>query len=820
MSRDAIYCVSLCNLQSMKKIVISLLLFISSLVVYSVPAYPGLITAMQPDGSVVNYYLYGDEYYSYMVSEDGFLLSYNDKGLLVNAELDVVTAQIMPSPNAFTKYSEVKSFLDSIVAIRSYNNYLRVERASSNKGYPLTGSPKSLVILVNYSDRSFKSEIAYKDFSDLLNKNNYSENGATGSARDYFRRASNAIFDPEFVVVGPYDLPNDMKFYGEEDGDVHDKRPGNLIVDACTAADADIDFTDFDENGDGYVDNVFVYYAGYNQAEGGGASTIWPHRSYIVSQVEFDGVRLGDYACTSELRGNSGGDMCGIGTFVHEFGHVLSLPDLYSTNYAGHKTLGAWDVMDNGSYNSNGRTPPTYSAYERFYLGWLQPKQLSVDAKLELEPLSISNSAYLVAETTHNMDGVNPNPKEFFLIENRQKLEHDGVPAQGMLITRVAYNARKWDENTVNNIANSMGVEICCAERGTDVPVYNTFPGKGKVTDYQFKLRGGTVLDKGLSQITENDRLITFVYGTPILNPVFRFEGDDLQAFSAILGEEQIKTLNIKGDSIVGDIKLMLNSTNYSIRKAGTDDEFADNLLFAADADSTIDVNVEIKYAPKVYTYSNYIAETLLLTAQNYEKPIVLRGCAPRPVYVIAPTAYAAEDVSPYTFTAVWDTVFDATEYLLSVYSVEGVDTNFVLIDEIVLAENSNQMKFTVGNLLGGTEYKYRVKASDKDLYGRYENVTDYSNEIAVTTLPGFGAESRKLDVLKDGDKYMIYLPVVDENHSIFIYSIDGRLITSVPVLSNVVEVPQLASNKVYVLKYASNDGIKRKSKVIKLYYE
>ena len=105
-------------------------------------------------------------------------------------------------------------------------------------------------------------------------------------------------------------------------------------------------------------------------------------------------------------------------------------------------------------------------------------------------------------------------------------------------------------------------------------------------------------------------------------------------------------------------------------------------------------------------------------------------------------------------------------------------------------------------------------------MYGRYENVTDYSNEIAVTTLPGFGAESRKLDVLKDGDKYMIYLSVVDENHSIFIYSIDGRLITSVPVLSNVVEVPQLASNKVYVLKYASNDGIKRKSKVIKLYYE
>jgi hypothetical protein len=186
----------------------------------------------------------------------------------------------------------------------------------------------------------------------------------------------------------------------------------------------------------------------------------------------------------------------------------------------------------------------------------------------------------------------------------------------------------------------------------------------------------------------------------------------------------------------------------------------------------------------------------------------------------VPPIAYDAEDVSPYTFIAVWDTVFDATEYLLSVYSVAGVDTNFVLKDNIVFAEDDDRMKFMVAGLLGNTEYKYRVKASDKDLYGRYENVSDYSNEIAVTTLAGFGEDSRKLDVLKEGDKYMVYLPIVDENYSIWVYSLEGHLIASVPVLSNVVELPQLASNRVYILKYASNDGIKRKSKVIKLYYE
>lgn len=803
----------------MKKIFYLLLCFVlSSSSLWAVKAYPGMLSYKQPDGSLINYFLRGDENFSYMISEDGYLLMFDDSSKLVYAGLDS-NGKFFPSLQKI-KFETVKSDLEVITINRSTKTYAPQRRASSNKGYPLTGSPKSLVILVNYSDVEFHSSTAKQDFFDLLNKVNYSDNDAKGSARDYFRNASNGVFDPEFVVVGPYTLPNERKFYGEKSGDDQDKRPGNMIVDACAAADADIDFNDFDENGDGYIDNVFVYYAGHNQAEGGGVNTVWPHRSYIVSEVSFDGVRLGDYACTSELKTASGTFMCGIGTFVHEFGHVLSLPDLYDTNYSGHETLDSWDVMDQGSYNSSGRIPPTYSAYERFFLGWLTPKQLMNDIAVELEPISVSNSAFLVAAEPHNMDGGAPSPKEFFMIENRSQINNDGVPAEGLLITRIVYSEKKWSYNTVNNDPRAMGVEICRAAGKITQPKKNVFPGSEKVTTYQFKLRNGTVLDKSLSGIVKTSDIVSFVYGNLNCLPVIKFNGDDLQSFSAVVGEEQIKRLNIKGDSIVGDIKLMLNSTNYSIRKAGTDDEFADNLLFAADADSTIDVNVEIKYAPKVYTYSNYIAETLLLTAQNYEKPIVLRGCAPRPVYVIAPTAYAAEDVSPYTFTAVWDTVFDATEYLLSVYSVEGVDTNFVLTDEIVLAENSNQMKFTVGNLLGGTEYKYRVKASDKDLYGRYENVTDYSNEIAVTTLPGFGAESRKLDVLKDGDKYMIYLPVVDENHSIFIYSIDGRLITSVPVLSNVVEVPQLASNKVYVLKYASNDGIKRKSKVIKLYYE
>ena len=803
----------------MKRVLVSLLFVSLYFFSYAVKAYPGLISTIQPDGSTISYFLHGDENFSYMVSEEGYILTYDEKGFLVYGSLDVVTERIQPSPSSPTRFVDVESELKAISEVRVLRGQSAVMRAASNKGYPLTGSPKSLVILVNFSDCSFKSKTAKSDFVNLLNQNDYAENGATGSARDYFRNASNGKFDPEFVVVGPYNLANDLKYYGEEEGSVHDKRPGNLIVDACAAADVDIDFADFDVNGDGYVDNIFVYYAGHNQAEGGGASTIWPHRSYIVSKVEFDGVRLGDYACTSEFRGNKGHEMCGIGTFVHEFGHVLGLPDLYSTNYAGHKTLGSWDVMDNGSYNSYGRTPPTYSAYERFYLDWLTPIQLDRDVKCELQPISISNTAYLVAASAHNMQGDNPNPTEFFLLENRQKVNDDGVPSQGLLITRITYNKTTWANNTLNNNAKTMGVEICCAERSTDVPTYNVFPGKGKVTDYQFKLRDGSVLEKALSQITEKDRLLSFVYGNPSFIPNVQIEGD-LQSFSASIGEEQVKRFTINATSVVGTLKLNLNTENYSLRLADSDEPFASCLGLDANSDSVISAEIEIKYTPKAYTYKNYVAETLLMATEFFEKQLALRGVAPRPAYVVPPLAREAENITPYTFTARWDSVYDATEYHLAVYYLDGLDTTFVLQNEVVKSEKTSPITFDVVNLEEAKEYKYCVRASDKDPYGRYENITNYSNEISVTTLSGFGAECRKLDILKQGDTYVVYLPAFDENHSIFIYSIDGKLITSVPVNSNIVDIPRLQSKRVYILKYASNEKLKAKTKVIKLYYE
>ena len=130
----------------------------------------------------------------------------------------------------------------------------------------------------------------------------------------------------------------------------YDTHVARMIVEACNlVADQGVDMTQYDTDNDGRLDNVFVYYAGHNEAEGAASNTIWPHRSVVTTGDRVQGKLIYDYACTSELRGSAGTSMCGIGTFCHEFGHVLGLPDYYDTERSGAYTIGSWDIMCSGS---------------------------------------------------------------------------------------------------------------------------------------------------------------------------------------------------------------------------------------------------------------------------------------------------------------------------------------------------------------------------------------------------------------------------------------------------------------------------------------
>ncbi len=255
-----------------------------------------------------------------------------------------------------------------------------------------------------------------------------------------------------------------------------------MIIEACQILDEEIDFSEYDRNEDGYIDNIYVYYAGYGEADGGGAPTVWPH-SYDLMYADpdteyiFDGVQLNHYACSNELNRGSN-EPTGIGTFTHEFSHVMGLPDLYATNGSNSFTPGEWNILDVGSYNNNSCTPPNYSSFERYALDWMEPVVLKEIGDYSVEPLISSNKAFIIHTVVED---------EYFLLENRQHVGNDRfIPGHGMLVWHVDFVQETWDYNIVNNNYKHQHVDIVEADNDKKDKSRkgDTFPGTAGITAF------------------------------------------------------------------------------------------------------------------------------------------------------------------------------------------------------------------------------------------------------------------------------------------------------------------------------------------------
>lgn len=452
----------------MKRIFILALGIALTASLYAVPAYRGPIEKTQADGSTITVYQHGDEHFHYYTLADGTRVQQNEQGMFEKAE-SLSTEQIQQR--------------------RARSRYKAKAPAQTEQAYPLNIAPRGLIILVNYSDVKFQSSNTLAAMQEMLNGDNYTYNGATGSARQYFIDQSMGQYKPQFDVVGPVTLSKQMSYYGENElingkpeGD--DLHVDDLVVEACTLADAQVDYSKYDNDGDGFVDFVFFIYAGKGEADGGSEATIWPHAYWLYQgygkTLRLDGKLIDTYACAGELTGTTTtSQRNGIGTFCHEFGHVLGLPDLYDSLNPndGNLTLKDWDIMDGGPYNNDGKTPPSYSAYERFFLGWTKPTLLNKAATVSLPELQSTNACAIVTKTGQsNLKGNDPNPTEFYIIENRQNTSWDTyLPGHGMIITKIQYDYNAWMYNYVNaqeRVGDNMRIDMIEAKTN------NTWYGK------------------------------------------------------------------------------------------------------------------------------------------------------------------------------------------------------------------------------------------------------------------------------------------------------------------------------------------------------
>lgn len=421
---------------------------------HAVPADPTPFRYTQPDGSVITLQMHGDEWFGWASDLSGTVLALEKDGFY----------RAVANPEAWLAARREEG-----VRMRRMADQFRAEarRSSAAGRSPMTeGTRRIPVVLLEFSDLTFKINNPAEAFDRMLNEEGYSANGAIGSVRDFYRDNSHEKFNPVFDVYGPVNINKPHAQYGENAGTEKAAIAFNLAV---SMLDNEIDFRNYDYDNDGTVDMILFYYAGHNTAEGGGYDKIWPHQwwfQYAGINQKYDGKSLGRYFCTSELKGYYGTTMCSIGTTCHEFGHSLGLPDFYDTDYDTNGSAGglySFSTMCSGSYNSNSTKPPYFNVMERSLLGWCdEPEEIVESGDYSLRSVRVADEAYFISTAT---DG------EIMIFECRDQNKWDAPLPTGMVVYHLDRSRRsgrvyrtpyeQWYNWETYNSINAYGSHPC-----------------------------------------------------------------------------------------------------------------------------------------------------------------------------------------------------------------------------------------------------------------------------------------------------------------------------------------------------------------------
>ena len=441
-----------------------LLLSLMTIATEAVPAMPGIKRQISlSDGTTVVVQLVGDEHAHCWVAADGRAFQERQLGVFESVDVNALKLQADQRRQEFNEGFSHRLGLNRVGEVGSY-----------------FGQKRGLIILVNFADVAFTMEDADGLFERIANEENFSYGRFKGSVRDYFYAQSEGQFELTFDVVGPVNVSNNAVYYGGNKSNGGDSHPASMVIEACQQANSQVNFADYDWDGNGYVDQVYVVYAGKGEADGGPADTIWPHTwklSYAKSRgdgtgaLKLDGVTIDTYACGPELNGLN--LVSGIGTICHEFSHCLGYPDFYDTDFSGGQGMWNWDLLDHGNYNDRGYQPAGYTSYERWLAGWKTPVELLNSQRVKnMKPLQDGGEAYII----YNKG----NKNEYFLLENRYQTGWDtSLSGGGLLIVHVDYNATAWKNNKPNDDPNH--------QRMTWIPADNEYqlnPNTKKYYDY------------------------------------------------------------------------------------------------------------------------------------------------------------------------------------------------------------------------------------------------------------------------------------------------------------------------------------------------
>lgn len=581
------------------------------------PARRCIIPLMQPDGTAFDARLKGDEFFRVATTLEGNAIIQDEDGWWCYAIFDDEGRRgssgwkvggKTPSPILH----ESRQIPYEVLSAAAAEKRLRIQSlhtASDSRPVPATKNGNEtikhgIVILAQFEDVRFR--YGKQDFTDLLTQDGYSRNGASGSAKEYFDEQFSGKLEFRFEVSDIVTLPGKRSEYGANLSDGQDKDPTRMVIEACQKADDMIDFTLYDDNNDGEIDNVFIFFAGGDEAEGAGEDCIWSHSWYVSDgagqNVVLDGKMLNRYACCSELtRRSIGGTIdetiVGIGTFCHEYGHTLGLVDLYDTDYAGSggesASLWVWtSLMDGGNQNNLGNTPPHLNAIEREMLGICEPVRIKTDGSYSLGPIDKTNTVYRL--DTDNED-------EYYLLECRSGTGWDShIGGKGMLV----YHIDKSDRNS--GYSEFYGKDLKASERWGNANEVNCRPDHQCADLLEADGREDSALE--MPHINESYGNISTIFfpqaGISSIDP-----GQILRFWSGAIGPIRISDIRWDNEALRFDV---CGTTGDNVPPAVskiTVETFTDAAILQFESDSPFEGNAVVEWGRSGDKTETFISE-------------------------------------------------------------------------------------------------------------------------------------------------------------------------------------------------------------------
>ena len=702
--------------------------------------------------------------------------------------------------------------------------------------FPRTGTVRVPVLLCAFPDQPFTVANPQTAFSEMLNSPNYRANNGTGSVSEYYQLSSNGKLLLRFDVFGPFTVSHNMEYYGGNTNSSHNKNAQELVSELINlAGNNGVDFSLYDADNNGVVDNVSVFVAGHNEAEGGDENTIWPHQSNLRYGPTRNGKSFSSYLMTSELRGASGSTMAGIGTYCHEFGHVLGLPDLYDTsnNTSEDKvyTIGSWDIMCNGSYNNAGRTPPLFSAFERYMLGWSLPTQLDTAGIYSLPPLEEQDTSFLLAASKHNLSPFSPSVPEFFMIENRQRTGWDGrhqdcLPGVGLLISHITFSSRTWDANTFNN-SNPLGYDIVEAynTHPTASAPNDTYPGTMNITTFTPVLNNGDSLHNlHLHNILQRSNgTVSFAMGQT-RDALFTFTPAALDTFvttfDGVIGDYTPQRLTVSGSGITSPTVIIALANNFFSLNAGGEWQRGGMFTDSVGSDGTYSRTLDLRFEPRRQSCIPTSSSLQVFTGDSSAFALLsVLGISPRPLYLTAPDSLFADKIETTSFRINWKESPDAESYFARAYSLDPITGTYQLAAEREAVAPAHYAYLP--GLNANTTYLVTVTAYEQKSCYLHTAVSD---TLTVSTLIDSDTkQALPVMVNADGSCTMLLPAHAESGMVVHLFSADGRLIRSLTVNEGALQVniptDGLTNGHLYLVKYSSATSMRRKDYFGKFIY-